>query len=80
MLLTEVSNVNVFTSSMELLSQSLVKEREGEGIALFTQRSSIIAAAALMSVCCQGVSPVSPVNLNLRTVYNHMDAVLMCSD
>ena len=123
MLLTEVSNVSVFTSSMELLSQSLEKEREGEDMALFTQRSCTIAAAAVRQfstvgcshgakhhrlkdeplcnsgrkpmlwllerldgthddddVCVFKVFPCPPVNLNLLKIYNHMDAVLMCSD
>ena len=35
----------------------------------------------MTSVCFRGVSQVSPpVNLNPRIVYNHMDAVIMCSD
>ena len=29
---------------------------------------------------CSVFPPVSPVSLNPRTVYNHMDAVIMCSD
>ena len=42
-------------------------------------RGVTVHVMIMMSVCFQGVSPVS-FCLNPQIVYNHMDAVIMCSD
>ena len=59
------------------------KFQTGE-VALTSQRwfgnslcERLLVSMMMACVCFQGVSPV---NLNPRIVYNHMDAVIMCSD